>query len=127
MSIAEFKNDLEEAQTIVKAFLFPSKWAPVDDVLTKLVKDVVVYAYGTFATALMVKARMNHAADSDRTRKAWRKAVVDIAKTAVNVDPMILKSPTFLREISKRVSASQSWDFQVSVFSIFPFQHQQSC
>ena len=33
---------MEEAETIVKGFVFLSKLAPVDEVLTKLVKDVVV-------------------------------------------------------------------------------------
>lgn len=35
-----------------------------------------------------------------------------IATTADNVDPMILKSPTFQKEISTRISALQSWDFK---------------
>ena len=108
MSIAEFK-DVEEAQTTVEAFsLSLSKLAPVDEVLTKLVKDVVVCGYSTFEIALKVEAHRNCADDSDRTRKALRKAVVDIAMTADNVDPMILKAPTFPKEMSKLISALHS-------------------
>ena len=46
-----------------------SKLAPVDDVLTKPVKDVVVCGYGTFATTLIVKAHMNWSDDPERAAK----------------------------------------------------------
>ena len=68
--------------------------------------------YGNFETALKVEAHRNCADDSDRTRKALRKAVVDIAMTADNIDPMILKVPTFPKEMSKLISALHSWDFR---------------
>ena len=57
--------------------------------------------YGNFATALKVEPHMNCGDDSDRTRKALRKAVVDIAMTADNIDPMILEAPTFPKEMSR--------------------------
>ena len=76
------------------------------------VKDVVVCGSGTFATALIVKAHMNHADDLDRNHKALRKAVAVIVTTADDVYPMTLESLAFSMKFSTRISSLPSWDFQ---------------
>ena len=111
IDIAEFKNDIDEALIIKKAFAFLLTIQPVDGSLTTPLAELLLKGYGNFATALIFQAHMNMKDDSDKSRKALQKSVLDIVAAADEADVMILTAPIFPRELSARISAIRKREF----------------
>ena len=111
MNVTSFKEDLDEAKTIMEGYQFLGKMKPVNQENLNAVTKVFTIGYGTFVSAMVIKSHLNQKDDSEKSRKILRKCVLDVVKSADSVSPAIMNSSTIPKELKERIGSLQAWEF----------------